>query len=167
MDWGLEFAFRSMLIGIGATATMDIWAVVMKRVFGVPSLNYGLVGRWLGHVRHGRFVHKSIAEARPVSQERIIGWSAHYIIGIVLAALRLLILGLDWARGPTLLPALLFGIVTVAAPFLVMQPGMGLGFAASNTPKPNIARLRSLIAHMAFGFGAFLFAWLGAQVIGF
>ena len=164
MDWGPEFAFLAVLIGVGATAIMDVWAVVMKRAFGVPSLNYGLVGRWLGHMRHGRFAHGNIAKAPLIAGERIIGWSAHYVTGIVFAGLSLSVLGLDWARDPTLLPAVLFGIATVSAPFFVMQPGMGLGFAASKTPKPNIARLRSLMAHTAFGFGLFLAAWLGAQV---
>lgn len=164
MDWGTEFVFRTMLIGVGATAIMDTWAAVMKRAFGVPSLNYGLVGHWLGHMRHGRFAHENIAKAPPIAGEQIIGWSAHYAIGVIFAGLGLLVLGMDWARDPTVLPALLFGIATVSAPFLVMQPLMGLGFAAAKTPKPNIARLRSVIAHTAFGIGLFLAAWSVAQV---
>ncbi|WP_407946587.1 DUF2938 family protein [Photorhabdus asymbiotica] len=28
---------------------MDLWAIVQKRLFNIPSLNYQLVGRWLGH----------------------------------------------------------------------------------------------------------------------
>ncbi|WP_375573139.1 DUF2938 domain-containing protein [Ahrensia marina] len=164
MDWEAEFVFRAILIGVGATATMDIWAVVMKRAFGVPSLNYGFVGRWLGHMRHGQFAHESIAEAPPIAGEQIIGWSAHYVIGVIFAGLFLFVLGVDWARDPTLLPAVLFGIVTVSAPFFVMQPGMGLGFAAAKAPKSNIARLRSLIAHTSFGFGLFLATWSAAQV---
>ncbi len=167
MDWGLEFVFRAILIGAGATAVMDIWAVVMKRAFSVPSLNYGLVGRWLGHMRHGQFAHENIAKTPLIAAERVIGWSAHYLIGIVFAGLFLFALSLDWARDPTLLPALLFGIATVSAPFLVMQPGMGLGVAAAKTPKPNIARLRSVIAHTAFGFGLFFASWVGAEVFQF
>lgn len=37
----------------------------------------------------------------------------------------------DWARRPTLLPALIVGLATAVAPPLIMQPGMGLGIAAS------------------------------------
>jgi hypothetical protein len=72
--------------------------------------------------------------------------------------------GLDWARQPSPGAAIAFGILTVAAPFFVMQPGMGLGIAASKTPKPNVARLRSLATHTIFGLGlyasALLLAWL-------
>lgn len=46
-----------------------------------------------------------------------------------------------------------------------MQPGMGFGVAASKTPKPNVARLRSLAAHTVFGFGLYLAALLAAPLL--
>jgi len=55
----------------------------------------------------------------------------------------LMLQGLDWAREPRLLPALIVGLFTVVAPFFVMQPGMGAGIAAAKTPNPTAARLRS------------------------
>ena len=61
---------------------------------------------------------------------------------------------------PAILPAILIGIVTVVAPFFIMQPGMGLGIAASKTPKPNIARIRSLLTHFIYGIGLYLSALL-------
>lgn len=60
----MEFVVRAALIGIGATAVMDLWAAFLKRFFGVPALDYGLVGRWFGHLPRGRFVHDSIAQRR-------------------------------------------------------------------------------------------------------
>ena len=42
--------------------------------------------------------------------------------------------GLDWARDPTIAPALIVGMATVAAPLPLMQPGMDAGVAASRTP---------------------------------
>jgi hypothetical protein len=41
---------------------------------------------------------------------------------------------------------------------------MGLGIAASRTPKPNVARLRSLATHTAFGVGLYGSAWILAQL---
>jgi hypothetical protein len=41
----MEFVVRSMLIGIGATVLIDLWALVLRRGFGVASLDYALVGR--------------------------------------------------------------------------------------------------------------------------
>jgi len=56
-------------------------------------------------------------------------------------------------------PALAVGIGTVAAPFFLMQPGMGAGIAASRTPRPNAARLQSLLTHAVFGLGLYVSAW--------
>jgi hypothetical protein len=162
---GLEFVLRVALIGIGATAVMDLWAAFQKLVFGVPSLDYGMVGRWMGHVARGCFVHENIGKSSPVRGERVIGWGAHYAIGIVFAGLLVALWGLDWAHNPTPLPALMIGLLTIVAPFFILQPGMGAGIAASRTPSPNVARLRSFIAHTAFGVGLYGSALLSALLI--
>jgi hypothetical protein len=162
----MEFAVRATLIGVGATAVMDLWAVLLRRLFGITSLNFAMVGRWLGHLPRGRFVHQSIAQATPVRGELLIGWIAHYAIGILFASLLLAICGLDWARRPSLGPAVAVGLVTVIAPFFLMQPGMGLGVAASKTPKPNVARLRSLLTHTIFGLGLYAAALILTVLIG-
>ncbi|RIK60469.1 DUF2938 domain-containing protein, partial [candidate division KSB1 bacterium] len=66
----------------------------------------------------------------------------------------------NWLQHPTLMPAIIFGVVTVVAPFFIMQPSFGFGFAASKMPSPGSARLRSLMNHTAFGVGLHLFAVL-------
>jgi hypothetical protein len=161
---GLEFVVRTMLIGIGATAVLDVWAQFSTRVLGASAPNWGLVGRWIGYFPRGRFAHENIARAAPVRGELMTGWCAHYAIGIFYAALLLAIWGPDWGRHPTPLPPLIVSLVALVAPFLIMQPGMGAGIAASKTPNPNAARLRSIVTHSVFGIGlygsALLTAWL-------
>jgi hypothetical protein len=105
-------------------------------------------------------VHPSIAAAPPKAHECPVGWSAHYLIGTVLALAFVLIASTTWLERPTLLPALAFGIVTVAMPWLVMQPSFGLGIAASKAPNPTQARLKSLMTHTVFGLGLYLWAVL-------
>ena len=118
----MDYVSNALFIGVGATAVMDLWAIARKRLLGVAPPDYGLVGRWIGHFPQGQFRHRSIAASAPVRRERLIGWTAHYVIGIAFASLLLAIWGLAWARDPGLGPALAVGIATVAAPFLVMQP---------------------------------------------
>ena len=155
----MDYLVCTLLIGVGATAVMDLWAIARKRLLGTPPPNYGLVGRWLAYMPRGRFRHDSIAAAEPVHGERLIGWSAHYLIGIAYAAILLGVWGLEWVRHPTIGPALIVGIGTVAAPFLVMQPGMGAGIAASRTPRPAAARVQSLVTHAIFGLGLYVAGW--------
>jgi hypothetical protein len=156
----MDYVVCTLLIGMMATAVMDLWALARKRLLGSPPPNYGLVGRWLGHMPRGRFRHASIAAASPVQGERLIGWTAHYLIGIAFAALLLAIFGFEWIQQPTPGPALAVGIGTVAAPFLIMQPGMGAGIAASRTPRPAAARMQSLITHGVFGIGLYAGGWV-------
>ncbi len=155
----MNYLVNAVLIGTGATVMMDIWAIARKRLFGIPALDYGLVGRWLAYLPRGRVRHTPIGATPPVQGERLLGWTAHYLIGIAFAAILLAIWGLGWTCRPTISPALLIGIGSVAAPFLVMQPAMGAGIAASRTPRPGAARLQSLITHGIFGLGLYAAGW--------
>ncbi|AGP78487.1 hypothetical protein I633_13115 [Alteromonas mediterranea 615] len=147
-----------VLIGIGATLVMDLWVLLRQQLFSIAPTNWGMVGRWIGHMRKGRFSHTSIANADAVSGEKIIGWTAHYVIGIGYAVLLFLIFGEAWLFEPTLGPAVVLGIATVIAPFFILLPGMGAGVAASKTPNPNAVRLHSVLNHAVFGLGLYLSA---------
>ncbi len=151
----MDYVLGTVFTGLVATAVMDLWGIVRKRLLGIAPPNYALVGRWIGHMPRGRFRHESMAKVPPVRGERVIGWSAHYLIGIAFAVLLPLIWGVAWFDHPTLVPALVTGLATVAAPFLLMQPGMGAGIASSRTPRPGAARLQSLVTHGIFGLGLY------------
>jgi Protein of unknown function (DUF2938) len=101
----MDYLVCAVAIGMGATAVMDIWTAVRKRFFGIPALDYALVGRWLAYLARGRFRHDPIAALPAVRGERLIGWMAHYLTGVAFAAALLAIWGLEWARHPTISPA--------------------------------------------------------------
>jgi hypothetical protein len=145
-------------VGIGATLVMDLSGMLLKLVFNIPLPNYCLVGRWLRYMPEGIFKHSSLAKAPQKSAECVVGWIAHYAIGVIFALMLVLLVTPQWLRNPTFLPAMALGISTVAMPFLVMQPSFGLGFAASKTPNPTQARLRSLMNHAVFGLGLYISA---------
>lgn len=149
--------YQAIFIGIVATVVMDLIAVAQARILGMPSLNYAMVGRWIGHIPQGRLLHLSIKDSAAVKGETVLGWAAHYLIGILFAAIYLEFLQVKapLAHGP--LAPVLFGLATVAAPFLLLQPGMGAGIAARRLPFPWSARTRSLLAHGVFGAGL----WIG------
>jgi len=149
----MEFMVCVLLVGIGATAATDLWALARQRLLGIAPPDFGLVGRWLACMPLGRFHHESIAATPAVRSERLIGWVAHYLIGIAFAGVLLGVWGIEWIRQPTLVPALLVGIVTVAAPLLVVQPGMGIGWSAARAT-------HSLVTHLAFGVGLYAAGWI-------
>lgn len=155
-----ETVLRILFIGMGATLIMDVSAFIQARVFGVASVDYGLVGRWLGHMLKGRFRHASIVTAPRVRNERLVGWVFHYITGSVFAMVLFFAQGPAWFCNPSLMPALMTGAISVIAPFFIMQPAFGFGITASRTAAPNRARRRSVIAHLTFGGGLFVAGWL-------
>jgi len=144
-------------IGIGATLVMDVWGLLLRQL-GVATLNFALVGRWAGQLLNGRVRHQAIAKVEPVRHELAFGWGIHYAIGVQFAMLLVVIVGEGWLLSPTLLPALVVGVVTVVAPLCVMQPAMGAGFFASRTPMPLRNCLKSLVTHFVFGVGLYLSA---------
>jgi hypothetical protein len=150
----------AILIGLGATLTFDLWALFLKLTFKIAPSNICLVGRWLLSMPEGTFTHSTILSTPKKKAECAVGWIAHYTIGSTLAIAFVAVAGSHWLRHPTPIPALVFGVVTVLAPFFIMQPSFGLGFAASKTSNPAQARLRSLMNHTAFGAGLYLFALL-------
>jgi hypothetical protein len=154
----MDLVYSIAITGVGATATMDLWALVRRSEFGVPLPNYGHVARWLLHMRHARFRHAAIAAAPPVAHETALGWGVHYAIGIAYAALLPLAFGASWFAAPHLGQALALGLATTAAPFLLMQPGMGAGLLARRAPRPNVARGHTLVNHLVFGVGLYLTA---------
>ena len=155
-----EFLWRSLMIGIGGTAAMDVWALALKSAFGVALPNWGLVGRWFAHLGKGRLVHDDIAKASAIGNEITIGWIAHYAIGILYAAVLIWLAGPQWLQSPTFPPALIIGLVTVGAGWFILQPGMGAGIAASKRPNPWTIRMLNIAAHIVFAGGLYITARL-------
>ena len=134
----------AVLVGIGGTAILDLVSFLMERFFGVPATNWRMVGRWLGHMPKGQFVQRDLKQAGPVPVEHALGWVFHYLVGAGYGLLLVAIWGAGWLESPRIVQPMILVLVLLVLPFFVMMPGMGMGIAASRTPKPNVARLKSV-----------------------
>ena len=144
----------AVVVGIGATLVTDLWARLLS-LFSVKSLDFCLVGRWLCHMPSGALAHDNIALAEKRSAECAIGWIAHYTIGALFA---LALVGFTkgaWLYSPSLVTAAVFGLGTAVFPLFVMQPALGLGFAALKTANPFLARTKTVLTHLVFGCGLY------------
>jgi hypothetical protein len=147
----MEHALRILVMGLTATVAVDLWATFANKILGWPRTNWGMVGRWIGHMRDGQFTHASIGSSPPIVHESILGWAFHYAIGCLYAALYLTYATIVLDGQPTLVSAVLFGLVTILSPWLLMQPALGLGICASKAPRPALVRMQNLIIHTIFG----------------
>ncbi|MDR6432363.1 DUF2938 domain-containing protein [Brucella pseudogrignonensis] len=151
----LELIIKGTVIGVGATVVMDIWALVLAQFPGQSRPNWGLVGRWFWHLRHGQIFHDDIAATKPYIHEVALGWVGHYVVGILYGVVFALYGGAAWFANPIFLPAWIFGIMTVAAGWFLLQPGLGIGWAASRLPNAGNVRVLNLVAHTFFAFGLY------------
>jgi hypothetical protein len=118
-----------------------------------------MVGRWFAHLPRGRLQHGAISTSPAVANERLLGWCLHYVVGVGYAMM--LLLTCQALSVPvTLIMAAGFGLMTVLAPWLILQPGLGLGRFARNAPNPGKTRLLNVVAHLVFGLGLYVSASL-------
>ena len=157
----MSLVLTGCLMGAFGTLAMDIWAQVLHRALGLPLPNWAMPGRWLAHLLRGRVWHEDIGASEQVPGELGLGWVFHYAVGVIYGVVFAVLAGADWLAAPTFLPVWIFSIVTIAAGWFLLQPGMGLGWGASKTPNPWKVRGLGLVAHTWFGLGMWVGALLG------
>lgn len=149
----MSLLIDGIIIGVAGTLAMDIWAQVLHRVGGQALPNWGNVGRWAANLP--TVFHDDIGAVPPVKGEVTKGWIVHYAVGVAYGVIFAVLAGQGWLDAPSFLPVWIFGIVTIGAGWFLLQPGMGLGWAASRTPNPWKVRIMGLIAHTVFAGGMF------------
>ncbi len=147
--------FQVLVVGVVANIVTDIYEWLLEKSLG-KTRDWHLVGRWVADLGKGVFRHAAISEADAKPYELPLGWAFHYLVAIVFAQVYLQFLGAVLETPPTLWNALTFGVVTVLAPWLILIPGLGGGFFASRTERPNFVRLASLSVHAVFGIGLYI-----------
>jgi hypothetical protein len=148
-----------ILMGGFATYFMDFLAgILVKRKLIHSFIKPEAVGRWFLYMFKGKFIHKDINKAPTLNDERLWSFVSHYLIGIVLAGIYLILeLQVPIIRDQIWM-TLIFGITTVILPWFWLFPSTGLGFVASKSPNKSLIIRTSLVNHTNFGFG--LFIWI-------
>lgn len=127
---------KTIIIGVGATFAMDIWSFILS-LFKIKSLNYSLLGRWVGCIPKGKFFQDKIFNSPSLKNELIIGWLSHCIIGISFVFLLVFVCGKDWLTNLTLQPAILIGLFTIVAPFFYYAACIWIGNCIIRCTKSN------------------------------
>ena len=148
----LPLLLRILITGLAAATAADLGRTIYQWVTGFPTVNWSVTGRWFLMVLQGQPYVPNIGAAPALPNELLAGHAAYYTISVIFAAAYLLLLKM-MKREPTLLSGLLFGWVTMAFPFLVQMPLMGMGVMASATATPALIIGRTLVHHSSFGLG--------------
>lgn len=144
--------FRMLCTGLMAPTAADLGRTLFQWATGFPPVNWSITGRWFLMVFSGQPHVPGIATAPALPHELLAGHAAYYIISMIFAAAYLV--GLAFlGRSPSLANGLVFGLATVAFPFLVQMPLMGMGAFAMDTATPVLILIRTLVHHSTFGLG--------------
>jgi uncharacterized membrane protein YagU involved in acid resistance len=120
-------AGRAALAGLAATTVMTM-LMLMAPAMGMPPMN---IGAMLGSVMGGNVV---------------LGWIAHFMIGIVLA-LAYAAIAATALPGPPAVRGAVFSLIPWLMAQLVVMPMMGMGLFSGSM----IAAGGSLMGHIAYG----------------
>jgi hypothetical protein len=159
-------ALYVLIVGVVATAALDLWQQVCRLVFGLPITDWGLIGRWVGHFRDGQFTQPDIGRAAPVPGERPLGWLVHYAVGIGYGVVYLALMWLLLGTPPSLLSALVFAALSVGVTWFFMEPVLGAGVMAAKVPNRPVALAHDLTSHLAMGLGLWAGDLIARPLIG-
>ena len=150
---------EAILMGIFATFIMDFLAnYLVKTNLIISFITPEAIGRWFLYIFKGKFKHEDIYKTPALNNEK--SWSiiSHYLIGIVLAGIYLLLeMNVPLIRDQIWM-TLIFGLVTVILPWYWLLPSIGLGFMASKSSNRSLVIRTSLVNHTNFGLG--LLIWI-------
>ena len=148
-----------VLMGVVATLFMDFFAIILGELkITHQHIRPEAVGRWILYMFRGIFIHEDINKTPALKIEKSMTFLSHYVTGIALAGIYLLLeLKVPAIRHQLWIP-LIFGIATVILPWLWLYPSFGLGFLASKTLKRSDYIITSLVNHTNFGLG--LLIWI-------
>ena len=143
---------------------MDMMSLISHQLFKINAFNYALLGRWVLYWQQKKFTHHNIQQSPPQKYEASIGWFFHYLIGILWTYLYFILS--HFLHYPiTLWNTIIFSIITTCIPFLIIQPALGFGMFAQKTPNPFKSMRNSVLAHLYFGLGLYLFFLITQHLI--
>lgn len=122
---------KAILAGLAGTLVMTL-VMLMAPLMGMPPMPIGnMLAGFMGI---------------PV----VLGWVAHFMIGAVLAIIYATVFASRLPGGAVVRGAL-YGLIPWFLAQIMVNPMMGAGFFASNTPAPLMMVLGSMLGHLAYG----------------
>jgi hypothetical protein len=160
-ETSVQLLLGGVLVGVAGTVTMDVLAILCRRLGLAVGAKGEWVGRWYLGIAQGRFLHANIAEAPEQPGETRAALLGHYIIGTALALFY--VFGAEWVgvSPDSFLVAVGYGFGTCVFPWFLVFPALGFGAFGRKAP-PALQLFRtSVLNHLGYGLGL----WWSANVL--
>jgi len=149
----MNLILSGVAAGVLGTVLMDLFNHLFARTGMLLKIDMVMIGRMSAGWSRGRFSYRHPGEMETVANEKLLGYVAHYGIGVGLAFIYVF----GWAvlvGGPASPAwALVYGIATTAASLFLVYPAMGLGVCGRRSPAGIRAPLSPVANHLFFGIG--------------
>lgn len=122
---------KAVVAGLTGTFVMTV-VVLMAPLMGIPPMPIG----------------KMLAGFMGIPE--VLGWIAHFMIGTVLALIYAYYI-VSRLKGNGLVRGAIYGLLPWFAAQIMVNPMMGAGIFAINTPSPVLMVMGSLIGHLVYG----------------
>jgi len=149
-----------VFMGIFSTIIMDIGYVFLKVTkIAKGSMEPQFLGRWILNMFNGEFLQENIQMATQMNLEKPVSIIIHYLTGIFLVGIFLLLRNKIKIFPGSIHMGLVFGWITILLPWFFFYPCIGFGFMGLDTLEGSNNIVYSIIYHSFFGLGITL--WLG------
>ena len=151
------FLIYGLIAGIIATLIFDLFQISLSYAYNINKSKWNLIGRYfIGVLKNNKFFVDNIEEEEIIDNELLIGYLIHYAIGAIFG-LFYVSLNLIFYSEPSLILALIIGIITVSGGWCVIMPyTYNIGFFASKKEEQFQILAQNLIAHFIFGIGLYI-----------
>lgn len=139
--------------GITGTIVMDLLNYVFSRMGLIQKVEINMIGRMTAGWLRGRFLYKHPNDMKAVNHEGLLGYLAHYSIGIGLAIPYILVCVNYIGDMPSAYHTIIYGISTTVASWFIVYPSMGFGVLGLRSPDGIKATYSSLANHFFYGAG--------------
>ena len=149
----MDLFVMTVAAGVLGTVVMDFLNHLFARTGMISKIDVRMIGRMAAGWVRGQFFYSHPDEMGQISNERLYGYLAHYMIGISLALP--FVFGWELLVGGPASPvwALIYGVVTTVASWFFVYPSMGFGAFGRRSPDGIKAALSSLANHLFYGIG--------------
>ena len=150
------FIIDGIISGIVATMLFDAFQISLSYAYNINKSRWDLVGRYFFGFVDKIYIREDLESDKPVKNELLIGYIAHYLIGIIYGIIYVTI-NILFFNEPSLILAILFGFITVLGGWCIMMPyAFNLGFFASKKEERFQILTQNLIVHFIFGIGLYM-----------
>tara|TARA_B100001540_G_C15707854_1_gene597063 strand:- start:551 stop:1024 length:474 start_codon:yes stop_codon:yes gene_type:complete len=150
------FLIEGIASGIIATLMFDLFQLSLSYSYNINRSRWDLVGRYFAGFKKKKYFCENLENDEPIKNELIIGYVAHYFIGIIFGILYVSINILIFDT-PSIFLAILIGFVTVLFGWCIMMPyAYNIGFFANKKEEWKQILIQNLIVHFIFGIGLYI-----------